>query len=567
MDEESITAQETIKQILSGMGIQKVVSVDDFYTVDDSHYDAVALFKTARSKQGIEYSELIPREILDAPEDIWTRRLEAFWSEVASDIRLAILNELVAKTGYKNPPSDIRDLSLLKDLIPEEMFVAMGPDEWDRNRESILKEAQGDQGVLCLFDQDLHLAGRPESAGMTLLQKTLETRGGGHIICGLLTQTINKDAELLTARKFASEKGLSLDQFLPLSKDRLRDDPMEFADGLKMTVLNYERERLSKQVTDISEHAGKQAQEQMNELDVYDFEHIVIRSSEEESVWEPDTLFRLFDLFRYNAFREMALTREKRESLYGDIERMRAIRDIKTLASQQYPSGQVQQIQHTELFDAPELLNPAHQPLDLGDIFEVGNGQSYILLAQPCDLVVGRSSRVKIVTLVKIQTYEAAADGPRGISSFRLDHFQPGKKTFVKFRNSFQISLDVLDLAVFSDDGQCRISLPDADVDNFPTLHKPWRKRFEDLVRYFQTTHQEFQRIPYRDASNYQKRALRCVLLCSKKNIELNYDDNGTFTFGIRRVGRYRLPLSVQLLSAYFAFRSRNPQKHDLTRT
>ena len=570
MDEESVAVQETIRQILSGMGIRKVISVDDFYTAADSHYeDAVALFQTARSNREAEYSELIPRDILDAPENIWTRRLHVFWSEATSDARLAILSELAAKTGYENLPSDVRDLSLLKGLVPEDVFVAMGPDDWDRDREGILAKAQGDYGVLCLFDQDLRLAGRPEDAGITLLHQTLGLRGENRVICGLLTQKITKDAELPTARAFASEMGLSLDQFLPLSKDRLRGDPMEFADGLKMTVLNYTRERLSRQVTDVTKEASEKAQQQVNDIGVYDFEHIVIRSSEGEGVWEPDTLFRLFDLFRYNAFRAMVLDPERRVSLYGDIERMRAIRDIRTSDLQQdCPSDRVRQIQHDELFDAAELLNPAHQPIDLGDIFEVGGEQYYILLAQPCDLMVRRSGRIDMVTLVQIQTYAATTDDPKGISSFRLNYFenQPEKKTFVKFRNSFQISLNVLDLAAFNHDGQCRIPLFDADANEFPALHKPWRRRFEVLQRYHQATHQAFQKIPYLCASNYQKRALKHLLLCSDKDIDLSYDANGSFEFGIRRVGRYRVPLSTQLLSAYFSFLSRNPQEHDFAR-
>ena len=173
-----------------------------------------------------------------------------------------------------------------------------------------------------------------------------------------------------------------------------------------------------------------------------------------------------------------------------------------------------------------------------------------------------------MVTLVQIQTYAATTDDPKGISSFRLNYFenQPEKKTFVKFRNSFQISLNVLDLAVFNGDGQCRIPLSDADANEFPTLHKPWRRRFEVLQRYYQATHQEFQKIPYLRASNYQKRALKHLLLCSDKDIDLSYDANGSFEFGIRRVGRYRVPLSTQLLSAYFSFLSRNPQEHDFAR-
>ncbi len=575
MDEQVVAVQEIVRQILSGIGIRKVVSVDDFYAVADSHYeDAVTLFQVARSKQEGEYSNLIPRDILDAPENIWTRRLQTFWSEAMPDARLAILGELAAATEYENLPGDVRDLSLLKGLIPKDMFAAMGPDDWDRNRENIVKEAQSDQRVLCLFDQDLHLANRTESAGITLLHQTLGMRGARHVICGLLSQTLRKDEELDTAREFAGQMGLRLDQFLPLSKDRLRDDPMEFADGLKMTVLNYAREQLSKQVRDIGAQANEEAQQRINNIDVYDFEHIVLRSSEGEGVWEPDTLFRLFDLFRYNAFREEALTSERRKSLYGDIERMRAIRDIETQDSQQdYPTDQVHQIQQDELFDAAELLNPAHQPLELGDIFQIGEMKYYILLAQPCDLMIrskpmGKRS-IDTVTLVQIQTYTQTQDYPNQISSFPLKYFadQPGQEAFAKFRNSLQVSLNVLDLAVFNDSGICRISVSDADASKFPTLHAPWRTRFEKLLRHYKKTHREFVKIPYHQASNYQKAVLRYALLCSDKKIDLNYDVNdGIFEFGIRRVKRCRNPVSIQLLSAYFSFLSRNPQEHHFAR-
>ena len=574
MDEVGITVQETIRQILSGMEIQKVVSVDDFYTAANSYYEvAIALFQIARSNQNVKYSELIPRDVLNAPENIWTRRLKAFWSKAEPVLRLVILNELAVATGEmgdKNLPGDVRDLSLLKGLIPEDMFVALSPDEWDRDRDTILAEAQEGHRILCLFDQDLHLADRSDSAGMTLLQQTLATYGEGHVICGLLTQTISKDAELSKAREFASKMGLSLDQFLPLSKDRLRGDPMVFADGLRMTAMNYARERLSRQVTDITKQASKKAQQQMNDISVNDFEHIVIRSSEDEGVWEPDTLFRLFDLFRYNAFRAMALAPEKRLSLYGDIERIRAIRDIRTSDLRpDCPSDQVYRIRQAELFDTAELLNPAHQPIDLGDIFMVGPEQYYILLAQPCDLVVRKNGRtIDIVTLVQIRTYATATKDPDEVASFRLDYFvdQPGKKTFVKFRNSFQVSLRVLDLAVFNDDGRCRISLSDADAEKLSTLHESWRKRFEVLRQHYQSTHEEFQKIPYQRASKYHKKALKHLLLRSDKDIDLGHDASGAFEFDIQRVCRCRAPLSMQILSVYFSFLSRNPQEHDFAR-
>lgn len=281
MDEASKTVQEIIKQMLDGMRIRQVVSIDDYYAPEDSRYAyAITLFQQARASRDIEFSELIPRAVLEAPEDLWTRQLERIWSDTEHAERLEMLNELVMKTGSGSVSIDATDLSHLRKYIPQDMFIALDPDGWDRDRDAILSNAQDNHKVLCLFDQDLRHAGRSESAGISLLQQALGVNGAGNVICGLLTQTIGKDQELSKAREFANENGLGLDEFLPLSKERLRGDPTEFADGLKLILLNFVRERLSRRVAEITKQASEAAQKQMNELNVYDFEHIVIRSSE-----------------------------------------------------------------------------------------------------------------------------------------------------------------------------------------------------------------------------------------------------------------------------------------------
>ncbi|MBN1936860.1 MAG: hypothetical protein JW934_19520 [Anaerolineae bacterium] len=574
MDEDIVAVQQVTRQILSGMGIQKVISVDDFYATAESHYeDAVALFEVVRSKQDIQCSDLVPRDILDAPDNIWTRRLQAFWTEASPDSKSAILNELAVIAGDEIVFSDVKDLSRLKEFIPEGMFQAMSPDDWDQNKKNIIAKARNNQRILCLFDQDLHLAGRSDNAGTLLLQQTLTERNDDCVVCGLLTQMITREAELETARTLAAEVGLTLDQFLPLSKERLRGDPMEFVDGLKMILLNYARHRLSRQVQELTIQASKEALEKTNDIDVYDFEHIVIRSSEGEGVWEPDTLFRLFNLFEYDAFRRAILVSDRRASIYVDIERMRAVRSITTLESQRnYPTDKVYQIRRMEVFDEPELLNAGYQPIDLGDIFEIRN-KKYILLAQPCDLMVrengARSQGIDDAVLVQIRVLEEdEEDIPGGISSFRCEYLGERREqiAFVKFRNSIRISLSVLDLAVFNDEGKCYISLSDIENTKFPTLHVPWRKRLETLQKHYQKTHTEFVKMPYQKVSAYQKKALGHLLTCSAQNISFQYDARGIFEFDIRRVGRYRAPLSVHLLSAYFSFLSRNPQEHDFAR-
>lgn len=570
---EKTSAQDTIKLILTGVDIQKVVSVDDYYAKREIPFDAaVELFQTARLHRDAEYSELIPRDILDADESIWTRRLESYWSGIPLSAQLTVMSELAVVTG--TPLSnDARDLSLLRTLVPEEMLITMTPTDWEQNWERVLADAHPKGGILCLFDQDLRLDNYPSDGGITLLKKLLGLRGDRHVICGLLTHTISEEAEPSEARRYAKDMDLSLDEFLPLSKERLRGDPMEFATGLKLTVMNYARKRLAKQVSDLAEAAGKQAQASMNEISIQDFEHIVVRSSEIEGIWEPETLFRLFDIFRYNAFREKALESTTRTALYINIERLRTLRNTKTASAQpDSPSDLVYPIRHAELYDTGDLLNHAHQSVDLGDIFEIGEGKFYILLAQPCDLMIRSKPMGKrgidIATLVRIQTYESEAAYPNAVTSYQLSHFalQPGPLAFVKFRSSFQISLNVLDLAVINDDGVCRIAMSkDIEAEQL-LLHEPWRQRVNNLRKFYKSTHSEFEKIRYGSVSEYQKKALRHLVLCSDENIALEYSTEGTFEFGIRRVMRYRAPFSVHLLSAYYSFLSRNPQEHDYTK-
>ncbi len=565
------SAQEMIRQILLGIGVKKVVSIDDYYSSADVEYqDVINLFQFAREKQDAAYTPAVPQEVLTAQDNIWTRMLRQFWSKADTIRKNAIIAELSEAFGQQLPTSDMRDLTLLRTFLPEDMLQVLGPEDWQKRRSEILAVAQDDHKVLCLFDQDLRLAGLSGDAGVTLLQQTLTEFGDGRVICGLLTQTIEMDAELATARQFAATIGLGLDQFLPLSKQRLRGNQLEFADGLKMLAMNSAREGLSRRVAELTKSAGDEAHTIMNRIDIGDFEHIVVRSSEAEGVWETDTLFRLFELFRLNSFRKLVLEPTTRSRLLDGIEQLREIRDIKTSDFQtSSPSDRVYDIRKAELFDPEDLLNRSHRPLDLGDIFRVGSNQYFMVLAQPCDLMFRKgSSRLDIITLVQIKTIGDESQAPQELVSFRLDYFEPhpGKRTYVRFRESFKVSTDVLDLAVLNEDGVCRLVLGEVDLARLSVFHEPWRARFRKLEKKYEQVHREFSKIQYANTSSFQKKAFRHLLLCSNKDIDLSYDSSGSFEFGMQRVGRCRAPMSIQILGAYSSFLSRNPQEHDFAR-
>ena len=128
----------------------------------------------------------------------------------------------------------------------------------------------------------------------------------------------------------------------------------------------------------------------MERLSTPDFDRIVFGSSRREGVWEPDTLLRVFGIL---------MRREARSQLYQDADistavaearRISAIpEDVAAALDEESASPEVLRIQRFESYESDDELNQFHVPIELGDIFERdSNGQRYILLVQPCDLMV-----------------------------------------------------------------------------------------------------------------------------------------------------------------------------------
>ena len=575
MNERVVAAQRAIEQILAGLHIETVICVDDVYGIEDVDSsvelvigwftEALSLGKTKDCSALLEESSFF-----DVPDDeIWKRRLRDRWQELGAEERITILDNLAEILGDEvKIKRDQESASLLKDLIPKEKLRELSPADWEREKETITEEAVEGKCLLCLFDHNLQGAyGYTDNGGILFLEKMIGSRGNHPVICGLLTHTIKEGDEIARSSQFADEHGLRREDLLVLSKDRLRG-PMRFAHGLKMMSLNHARDFLTSRVREIAEEADKQANDELMQVDVYNFDYMVLRSSEKEGVWEAETLFRLFEVLRRAAFRNEAFTPENRTALDDRIAQIRAIREVETwVDGQEYPPNQRWGIRRLELYEDGDFINQAHLPLELGDIFEHGQSK-YILIGQPCDLVVRNNGQraAEMVTLVKVTMppKESKED-----VSFSLDYFisNSDEKAYVKFRSAYQISTDVLDLAVFNSDGQCRFD-PSATLPSL--LHTPWCNRFKAISNKFQHYRSRFdvlnQSLEGTNLSNatreYLEKALTGRISRSSLDISFDYED-GVFEFGLRRVGRYRQPGVAKLLSRYVAFLSRDAEEHD----
>ena len=572
MDNKIVAAQQAIEQILAGLDIKTVAYIDDVYDVENTDRSielAIGWFnKAIADGKANDCSKLVeaPSFFDTHNDEIWKRRLRSHWREWSKEKIIVVLDGLAKIISIKvEIGNDQQSASLLRDLIPEEITLyELAPSDWESEQQAILERVE-EKGLLCLFDHNLQGAyGYTDSSGIMLLAKMVDSRGNRPIICGLLSHTFEIDEEISRGEEFAEDHNLRRQDFLPLSKKRLRD-PLLFAHGLKMMSLNYNRDFLTTRVKEIAKEANEQANDILMNIDVYNFDHMVLRSSEKEGVWEAETLFRLFETLRRVAFRKAAFTAENRVELNDKITKIRIIRQVETLPNEkECPPNQRQEIMRLELYEDAKFVNEAHLPLELGDIFETG-GQKYILVAQPCDLVIRTSGNRKAqsVFLVRIEMHRSSQD-PK--FCFHLDYFDldSRRKGWAKFRNAFHISPDVLDLAVFNSDGQCKYD-PSATV---PMLHTPWHNRLQEIKETFQRHREQideiYEHIPdlNDETQEYLKASLTHRLTASTLDISLDYE-NGIFEFGLRRIDRYRQPGALRLLNHFVAFLSRDAEEHD----
>ncbi len=575
MSDQIAAAQQAIEQILAGLHIEAVVCIDDIYGIDDIDSGTelvIGWFSEALKGRKVGDCGAILGEssFFDVPdEEVWKRRLRDRWQKLGQEERTAILDRLAGILDIKvNIKGDRQSASLLKDLIPKGIRLQeLAPRDWERGEKAILEGVNEENGLLCLFDHDLQGAhGYTGNSGILLLERTIRSRGNRPVICGLLTHTIKEDEEISRSSQFADEHGLRREDFLVLSKNRL-GDPMRFVHGLKMMSINHARDFLTSQVKRIAEEADTHAKEELMKVDVYNFDHMVLRSSEKEGIWEAETLFRLFEILRRVAFQKEIFALENRTALDNRIVQIRTIREVKTLLDEQEcPPNQRFEIRRLELYESKTFVNEAHLPLELGDIFEA-EGSRYILIAQPCDLMIREDGnrKAKSVILARIIIPQGKHD-LNLVFNFPLEYFDPGscRKECVRFRETFHVSPDILDLAVFNSDGQCKYDPSIA----LPMLHTPWRNRSVAIREIFGQHKAKLDEIFERlaglsdEAEEYLRVALTKKLILSDLDIPFTYN-NGVFEFGLRRAGRYRQPGATRLLNHYVAFLARDAEEPD----
>ena len=218
-------------------------------------------------------------------------------------------------------------------------------------------------------------------------------------------------------------------------------------------------------------------------------------------------------------------------------------------------------IQRFEIYDPGEELNRFHVPIDLGDIFRFeSNGRVYILLAQPCDLMVrgdglrGYEDKKHARTAALV---ELALGGDPKRRDWELPFYEEetGGSAFANFSRVHQLPLVVLDLCAVEGDGSATLDL---GAECPELLIEPWQRRHEKLRAFYAKARDRYLKLAGHDE---QTRSL--ALPGSSSTLKLGATVCGErLHYGIERILRLRQPWSAALLTEFAQYQARAAFEH-----
>ena len=564
------------KTLLDTVGVSRVVVVDDEYA--DGVERLLGICSEAESAEAACLPHLESVQF-SAPYEIWSEQVRVAWEEMEPEARreaFASARHLELGFGDASADSGPADSHEADDLAAACLegilgslgaceFVTLSLGQWEECREGMLASDAAPR-TLFLFDRGYsdERAGTDDE-GFGLIRE-VQAKGSGY--CGLITHTVTVGEEYQAWEGLAEENGLDRDRFVVVSKGRLNTDPPDYYGFLAMLRLaalgdRYAQVRLM--AWSIVEASLGDVKSAVENLTVLDFDRMVFASSRREGVWEPDTLFRMFGILMR---REAGIRLHADATVSAAVARARRVsaspEEIADALGKQGEPLAVLRMQRYELYDAGDELNAWHTPIGLGDIFRIGSaGSHYIVLGQPCDLVVRRNG---------LRNHEDGRLGPmvavaeitrgeekEGMVWGKLPFFEEdtGDSAFANYGRVHQVRLAVLDLCVFRQDGLAVIDVAGVCPEE---LIETWRKRYGKLRRHFEDALKLHRKLAEAGLESEAESLALPGASSTLKTGKAVCDE--TVEYEVTRVMRLRQPWSAALLTEFAHYEARTAFEH-----
>ena len=612
---------ETIRKstafLFETLGINQIVVVDDQYAEQNDQLERLLGLCAELSPEQASALPLLAEVPFSASYEIWSAILSKFWDAINSAKRSNILTHAIdmlnSSDSDKGTISSVSspDLShddtsseeLRKPSVKEEpvaekqeelsdkddematqgitdLFMSLDGytlttlslSQWKSKKDSLLSNSDSVSRTLFLFDKDFRKEGKSDDYGIELIR---QAHRKNVTICGLITHTIVKGQEIACWKKLADDYGLDKNRFLVVSKQRLTsEDTAEYYGFLRMVryiALSNSSAAMKMTAWSIFEEALEEAKKSLEAMSILDFDQIVFTSSIREGVWEPDTLFRVFSVL----LRREALTRLHDKSNSDFVRKVAVTREISTIPLEigeefgtEPPCPEALKIQRFELYESAEYINKHNLPLELGDMFIDSSDRTYLLLSQPCDLMVRSNGNrsyddkhARSAKLVEVIVPPISQENTENFGEIKFFHEETGASAYANFAKSYDFRLAVLDLCVFNQDGSAQIDL---DARCPGTVIQAWKKHNTKLYKLYNTAYKRYTELK---AKSVKHALCMCMLpvACFTRKFRVVVEDKA-IKYDITRVGRLKQPLSGAILIAFARYNSRAAFPHHLYR-
>lgn len=564
-------------ECLSAAGIKKVFWIDDFFATPSWEDLLTQIIKQVETLKG---NGLASIDMASSKIDLSKSQGET--EDACHEILQGLSEtELTAELQRLETLSGSRAVQVLPqpDLSPEEFEAlqkALGGGlrkfslrEWTSSGAGELASISDD--ALFLIDKEFHResGGLGGMDGTILLADVVEKTPA---FCILLTHTCTA-AEQEQRRVAISAERPTLKPHLFSVLSKQQDSQLEidqrFALAIRAAFTHKFNGKIAYTVSESIQDSAKTMAIELTKQPFVNLEQALFENANAEGVPEYDVVLRLFNVHqkhKLNQVLQLAAFQNQIEAARNFRKKTAKLALAKTAETDM---SFFREWRLKEIFLDGSGLNNLHAPIACGDVFqsELDPPKRYVLLAQPCDLMVRDNGkrRAEVGLLVQINEVSASA-APTSEAAYRYFDIKgvlgSDKNWQVDFQSPFVTDLSVLDFASLNPDG--KVELKRGQSEPLISLTKGWEKILKRAMERFFPSEQFGFGISM-EATPTLPTAPVLGMGKLADEIRARFDGERLY-YPIRRVGRLDAGLATAILAAWATFHTRAALDHDFAR-
>lgn len=533
---------EKLVQLLNQSNVKKIIYVDDIFCVERYLEDAHAVLRT-----WLETDDYHKLDFISSDKDVLEEEFDSWWNTATdTDKRNCVFNIMKISVAGQNI------LLCLNKIKAKAFWVEfMTPTEFtDAFIKSLKDEVKENNQVLLLMDQDLE---DQKHGGEELLQKVEDSQ---FVHCGLFSGKFTIDEEIVIWKKLGFSPTI-----YPLSKKRILDEPEEkMIEGLRNILWLNHVSKLKEDALEVFDKGYKLARQTFQHMDPASFDSVIVKTSEKEGCWEYVTLNRIFMVLLENSIQTSIVGENNFQKLQNDLCKLRMSSVF--CSDNEIDKSWLRELRKSELYTSGAYINQTYSPVTNGDIFKIGS-KKYILLFQPCSLVIRhdgkRSRQLASAYIIEIKNNNMH---PLKVNEAALENSELPDFSYVNIASFKRVSLDVLDLVSFNNEGQAIIDVTkeNCPIDDANLLQPNMLIRYHNILLFAKKLIPILIACDKGDAKNsIQHFCKSCFLTvpCLR--------DGKIIEFQVQRIGRYNELLSQVLYSKLMNYMARIAVPNDFS--